>query len=382
MASIQFGPWAILYAATAFQGLFVAGILFHTAKGNRLANKLLAILILAFSYTRFLSFVNLSELYRLWPHLLSTGGPLWFILPPLYYFYVKALLSQPLRWNRFSVLHALPSLAVLFHTFPFYLLPAESKLGMMAASEQSGAARLTMLFFALLYGLQNIVYLRLCIKNLQALANANNGATAAAKPAHRSWLKLLFTLMMLFAVFHVIVASVEFVQKRDLVEMDYLPMAFFTSMVYAIAYLAIQQPEKLFPPPLRIRKSWSREEAPLETDEVIKRLRRVMETEKPYLDCNLKYSDVAARLGISVRHLSRVLNEELGISFNEFVNAYRIKEVQSRLLNQENGEHTLLAIALEAGFNSKTSFNRIFKDHTGLTPTEFVRQHQTGQAQQ
>lgn len=382
MASIQFGPWAILYAATALQGLFVAGILFHTAKGNRLANKLLAILILAFSYTRFLSFVSLSELYRLWPHLLSTGGPLWFMLPPLYYFYVKTLLAQPIRWNRFSLLHALPGVAVLFYMLPFYMLPAASKLGMMVAPDQSSAARLTMLLFSLLYGLQNIVYLWLCIKNLQAQVIANNGAPTAAKPAHRSWLKLLFTLMMLFAIFHAAVASVEFVQKRDLVEMDYLPMAFFTIMVYAIAYLAIQQPEKLFPPPLRIKKSWPREEAPLETGEAIERLRRIMEKEKPYLDCNLKYSDLATRLGISVRHLSRVLNEELGISFNEFVNAYRLKEVQAQLLNKENGEHTLLAIALEAGFNSKTSFNRIFKNHTGMTPTEFLRQHQAGQAQQ
>jgi AraC-like DNA-binding protein len=133
---------------------------------------------------------------------------------------------------------------------------------------------------------------------------------------------------------------------------------------------------------LRIRKSWPREEAPLETGEAVKRLRKIMETEKPYLDSNLKYSDLAAKLGISVRHLSRVLNEELGISFNEFVNAYRIKEVQAQLLNKENGEHTLLAIALDAGFNSKTSFNRIFKDHTGMTPTEFVRKHKTGQARQ
>jgi AraC-like DNA-binding protein len=253
---------------------------------------------------------------------------------------------------------------------------------MMMSSGQSSAARLTMLFFYLLYGLQNIVYMRLCIKNLQSQTPANNGAASAAKPAHRSWLKFLFTLMMLFAVFHLAVASVEFVQKRDLVAMDYLPMAFFTIMVYAIAYLAMQQPEKLFPPPLRIRKSVQRDEAPLETGEAIQRLRHLMETQKPYLDSNLKYSDLATKLGISVRHLSRILNEELGISFNEFVNAYRIKEVQAQLLNKENGEHTLLAIALEAGFNSKTSFNRIFKDHTGMTPTEFVRKHKAGNIQQ
>lgn len=376
MESIQLTPWAILYAAAALQGLFVAAILFHTSKGSLLANKLLAILILAFSYTRFLSFVSLSELYRLWPHLLSTGGPLWFILPPLYYFYVKALLAQPLRWNRFSVLHALPALAVLFYMIPFYLLPAESKLNMTIVPDQSSTARLTMLCFSVLYGLQNIVYLMLCIKNLRQQEHASNGATINAKPAYVSWLKFLFTLMILFALFHLTVATVEFLTNTDLVKMDFLPMAFFTVMVYAIAYLAIQQPEKLFPPKLRIRKAFLPNETDvLNSPQIIVTLQQIMKTEKPYRNSNLKYSDLAAKLGISVRLLSRILNEELGQSFNDFINTYRVQEVKDQLSGKENGEHTLLAIALDAGFNSKTSFNRIFKDHTGMTPTEFIRTH-------
>lgn len=382
MTSLQFGPWAILYAATALQGLFVTGVLLHTSRGHPLANRLLAALILAFSYTRFLAFVNLSELYRVWPHLLSTGAPLWYILPPLYYFYVKALVGQRLRWNRFSSLHALPALAVLLYMFPFYLLPAESKLAMLTAMNQSGEARLTALLFSLFYALQSMAYLQLGIRTLRSQDTTSNSTAVSAQPAHRSWLRLLFTLMLLFAVFHATVAIAEFVQNRDLVAMDYLPMAFFTIMVYAIAYLAIQQPEKLFPPPLRLRKPPSHEQSLCEPGEAIKHLRKIMDAEKPYLDCNLKYSDLAARLGISVRQLSRLLNEELGQNFNDFVNAYRIKEVQARLLDHTNGDHTLLAIALEAGFNSKTSFNRVFKDHTGMTPTEFLRKHQAGQIQQ
>jgi hypothetical protein len=261
MESIQLTPWAIVYAAAAFQGLFIAAILFHTSKGNLLANKLLSVLILAFSYTRFMSFVNLSEFYRVWPHLLSTGGPLWFILPPLYYFYVKALLAQPLRWNRWSIIHALPVLAVSIKMIPFYVLSAESKLGMMAAPDQSGVARLASLFFSVLYALQNIVYLALSIKHLRQQERTNNGATATTKPAYVSWLKFLFTLMILFAVFYLTVAVVEFLIERDIVAMDFLPMAFFTVMVYAIAYLAIQQPEKLFPPKLKIRKAFLSNEA-------------------------------------------------------------------------------------------------------------------------
>jgi AraC-like DNA-binding protein len=383
MESIQPTLWAILYAAAALQGLFVAGILFHTLKGNSRANKLLAILILAFSYTRFLAFVNLSEIYRDWPHLLATGAPLWFIFAPLYYFYVKALLAQPVQWNRFSVFHVLPALAVLFYKLPFYMMPGESKVNMMVAPDQSDVARLTMLFFSALYGLQNLVYLRLCIKNLQRQKQNSNGAAMTAKPAYLSWLKFLFTLMILFAGFHLTVAALEFSTNSDLVKMDYLPMAFFTVMVYAIAYLAIQQPEKLFPLKLRIRKAFLPYEADqINSRQIIRNLQRMMEAEKPYRNSNLKYSDLAAKLDISVRLLSRILNEELGQGFNDFINAYRVQEVKDHLLGKENSEHTLLAIALDAGFNSKTSFNRIFKNHTGMTPTEFIRRHKAGQAHQ
>ncbi len=374
MESLQFGPWAMLYAAAALQGLFISGILFFTARGNSRANKLLAILILTFSWTRFLAFASLAELYRFWPHLLSAGAPFWYILAPLYYFYVKALLAQPVRWNLISTFHALPALAILVYRLPFYLLPAAAKFDFAFNPDLSGEARLTMLGFSLLYGLQNIVYLGMSIKLLRAPRPAGEHEAVAAKPAHVSWLKFLFTLMMLFGVFHVVVASVEFLLNKNLVAMDYLPMAFFTIMVYAIAYLAIQQPEKLFPAPLRVKQSpWSRDLPLPEAGAAIKQLRHIMETEKPYLDCNLKYSDLAAKLGISVRYLSRILNEELRQSFNDFVNAYRIREVQVQLLNKQNGEHTLLAIALEAGFNSKTSFNRIFKSHTGMTPTQFLQ---------
>ena len=372
--STSLNPWAILYAAAALQGLFVAGILFFTSKGNARANKLLAILVLAFSWTRFLSFAGMADLYRFWPHLLFTGTALWYILAPLYYFYVKSLLAQPVRWTLASAWHALPVLAISIYMFPFYFLPAEAKFDIAFNPDLSSKARLTMFGFSLLYGMQNVVYLTMSIKALQGPRPAVEPESNAAKPAHVSWLRFLFTLMMLFGVFHLAVAGVEFWLDKNLIEMDYLPMAFFTIMVYAIAYLAIQQPEKLFPPPLRLNKPLRSRDVPAPAaSEAIAQLRKIMETEKPYLDCNLKYSDLATRLGVSVRHLSRLLNEELGQSFNDFVNAYRIREVQAQLLSKENGEHTLLAIALDAGFNSKTSFNRIFKTHTGMTPSQFLQ---------
>ncbi|MCH9006940.1 AraC family transcriptional regulator [candidate division KSB1 bacterium] len=101
----------------------------------------------------------------------------------------------------------------------------------------------------------------------------------------------------------------------------------------------------------------------------------MMEQQKLYRNNNLRYSDLAARLGISVSQLSRLMNHEIGMSFNEFVNAYRVQDAKDRLSHNESDEYTLLAVAFDAGFNSKASFNRIFKRHTGLTPSEHVKRH-------
>lgn len=376
MESIKLSPWAILFAGAALQGLFVAAILFFTQKGNARANKLLAALILVFTYTRFQAFVNITEAYRLWPHLLHTATPLWFILAPLYYFYVKTLLGQSTRWNIFSVIHVLPFAVILIDMTLFFTLPAEAKLAMVSSVNRPAGVGIIRFLHVLVYGIQNVIYLVICIRKLQQQEAVPDRAAEALKPAHVSWLKFLFTLMVLYAFFDVLMTALHFLRKTPFIEMDYFPMAVFTVLVYAIGYIGMQQPEKLFPPQLRIRKTaLPRDWTPMDARRIVEQLYKVMETQKPYLNCNLKYSDLAAKLGISVRLLSRIMNEEMGQNFNDFVNAYRIKEVQKQLLNEENGEHTLLAVALDAGFNSKTSFNRIFKNHTGMTPTQFLQAH-------
>ncbi len=63
----------------------------------------------------------------------------------------------------------------------------------------------------------------------------------------------------------------------------------------------------------------------------------------------------------------------LGKTFSEFLNEYRVNEVKEKLKTEDRSLQTILAIALDSGFNSKASFNRVFKKHTGLTPSEYVK---------
>ncbi|MCP3927514.1 MAG: AraC family transcriptional regulator [Bacteroidetes bacterium] len=110
-----------------------------------------------------------------------------------------------------------------------------------------------------------------------------------------------------------------------------------------------------------------------DADALSQKLLQYMEQEKPFLQNDLVIHDLARTLDISHHHLSQVVNESHRQSFFDFVNYYRVEEFKKRIDRGENKNFTLLAIALDCGFNSKSSFNRVFKKMTGRTPGQFVK---------
>ncbi len=113
--------------------------------------------------------------------------------------------------------------------------------------------------------------------------------------------------------------------------------------------------------------------APLpDVAEWLPRLLALMESDQPWREPELTMADLANRLRVAPGVLSRVINAGSGQHFNDFVNAYRVAEAARRLRDPAFRHYTLLAIALEAGFNSKSTFNRVFKKLNGLTPSEFL----------
>ena len=107
--------------------------------------------------------------------------------------------------------------------------------------------------------------------------------------------------------------------------------------------------------------------------EMLQRLEEVMAQDQPYLDPKLSLGDLAARAEMSAHYLSQLINEHLETSFYDFVNGYRVDAFKRRISRGDHQTRTLLAIALDCGFNAKSSFNRIFKKATGQTPSAYVR---------
>jgi AraC-like DNA-binding protein len=100
------------------------------------------------------------------------------------------------------------------------------------------------------------------------------------------------------------------------------------------------------------------------------RLRAHMAAARPYLAPELTLGELAAQLRTNPTWLSRVINSGCGQNFNDFVNEYRVRAAEQKLNDPKLDHYTLLAIALEAGFNSKSTFNRVFRKLRGKTPSE------------
>ena len=120
----------------------------------------------------------------------------------------------------------------------------------------------------------------------------------------------------------------------------------------------------------KYERSGLKEQTALEYIDLIK---QYMEKEQPYLQGDFTIEKMAHELNIQKHYITQVLNERLNKNFYTFVNEYRVEEVKLRLADKKHENLTLLALAYDSGFNSKSSFNTIFKKLTGQTPSEYKK---------
>ncbi|MBW1296763.1 helix-turn-helix domain-containing protein [Aquimarina litoralis] len=110
-----------------------------------------------------------------------------------------------------------------------------------------------------------------------------------------------------------------------------------------------------------------------EIDTLKSRIEQILDGDKLYLDPELTLKNLADEVGITEKKLSFFLNQELNTSFYDVINSYRIKEFKERIDEEENEKYSVLGIAYTCGFNSKSSFYRIFKKETGVSPAQYKK---------
>jgi AraC-like DNA-binding protein len=149
--------------------------------------------------------------------------------------------------------------------------------------------------------------------------------------------------------------------------------------MYLTGYFGILQPE-IFSGELQAeqvpaqseKKKYERSAlSPEQAETILQRLQTFMESSKPYVIPTLTLPVLSKQMNVSPHHLSQIINEKLNKNFFEFINHFRVKEAKRLLKDPENQHLTLAAIGFEAGFNSVSSFNSIFKKVTSFTPSQY-----------
>lgn len=185
---------------------------------------------------------------------------------------------------------------------------------------------------------------------------------------------LLFTLGLFGLLWSISFLSTHFF-KSPFRYVNYVTMWISTPLfIYGIGYFSLRQPA-IFRIPFK-PKSENDRLKPEEIKKLQKRLHYFMEEEKVYVQPDLTLKGLADKLDTSPNNLSWLLNQVYQKSFYTYINTYRIDEFLKKIARKEHSTQTLLALALDVGFNSKSTFNRVFKSILGTTPKEYLKSDQ------
>lgn len=110
-----------------------------------------------------------------------------------------------------------------------------------------------------------------------------------------------------------------------------------------------------------------------ETNNNFKLILNFVQSESMYLNPELRITDLAEKISLSPNYVSKIINENAGMNFNDFVNEYRVNEVIGKFRNKEHLKKSIYALAQESGFKSKSTFQTAFRKSTGKTPTEYLK---------
>lgn len=362
--------WFFPIAVSAIHALFLALVLW-TRPHNCQSNRLFALMLLALALHLLDYSLSISGLILEVPHLIFSSYPLLFVIAPLFYLYVRSYLQMPLgsKWALFG--HFGIATLVLLSMLPFYLQTASFKLQFLEAIGEDAFKNLPPEQFAIMFlqiG-QFLVYTYLSYRCVLRQEDSIARFRANGNVFKIRWLKRSIQAFGLFSIFFGLMTIILLVQNAYRLEIDYVVVLLLSILIFVIGYVALSQP-KLFQEGLKKGRTQTQLTSS-SAQSLAQRLQDLMEKEKPYLRDDLKIGDLALLIDLPVHHLSEFLNNEVHTNFADYINRYRIQTAKELLSDPMYRSNKILAIAFEAGFSNKATFNRVFKQNTGQTPSAF-----------
>ena len=384
--------WNMIILLGILQGYILCALLYFSKKGNKTSNRLLATLILLMT----LACTNLymteawyakSQVVRI----IEQVFPFVMAMPmgPLIYFYIQSLITPDFTLTKEQKWHFSPVILDWVSTIAVWIFLAGLLMGLVQQEDGPRWGHFVdsyNTYSDIPRWLSITLYLVLAKRYLRQAVTRNSAEAIQISAVQRKWIHLFLNSFLAFqGIWFIFLIPYIIPSTRGplLDTMSYYPIYIPLAIliyglglkgylyVHAIAIPSINKDSASPNGPHKLPVSTlSFSDAEVAT--YISVLKKSMEVDKLYLEPSLNVNAVSAHTGMAQKTVSFILNNHLNKSFNEFVNEYRVEEVKKRLLEKGNEHLTISGIALECGFNSQATFQRVFKNSTGITPKEYV----------
>lgn len=334
-------------------------------------NKLFAIYLMLNIALIIISLLNRNHVIDLTEHFFFyfTIASLYFLLGPILYLYLVQSTNFKKQFSAIDMVH----LSVFWGAIVYLNADYLWRLNGANVDQQDYLFSTTSLhIYIASLNIQIFIYLLLTIKTIKKYIESFKQNYSENSKIRISWFILILVVFTTHWLLDMLTSYsyIWFTSMGELLE----TLSLTTLLVFAsiIVYRGLQN-DAVFFHTFNGKKYIGSSITEIEKEEYKNRLSEFMEKNKPYLSAKLTLNELAESIDISPRHLSQIVNESYNSNFFDYINSYRINEAKSKLelLNDNNKQTTILEILFKVGFNSKTAFNRAFKKHIGITPTEF-----------
>lgn len=224
-----------------------------------------------------------------------------------------------------------------------------------------------------------VLYIILCFSALKKYQKLLPEYYSALEKISLNWLKYIFvSLIVLFVIVFCVITFSSRLKSLSLSGTFKIVAALQSVYLFSIIFFSLRQrlifsPNVVLVPVQNKRQKAHTLNSGDLSDDISRKLLEFMISKQPYLDEDLSLLKLSQQLEVSTHQLSQVINQNLNTNFYQLVNSYRVEEVKKKLKDPQFSKWSILGIAFESGFNSKSTFNKIFKEETGMTPSEYKK---------
>jgi AraC-like DNA-binding protein len=380
----------ILFFISCFgilQGIILAAFIYFHPKSDRSINIFLATYIGSIALVMA---IPLMSLIIPWQKIFFMEA-LTFLPGPMMYLYVRSL-KETITWRK-----AFPHL-LLFIIYFFFCYWWFAYMGRKYPNEkfipvENLYSPITICVFVARYS-QMLFYYFLARKTLRIYQQSIRHLFSEISRIELNWIKWLVTGYLLIIIVTIVIIGLMVAFPQYFYELFLLNIALVTPYIYAATYMGITQPtiwqkktdenkqqleeemqeaEHIESQVVIVEKSRPAKTTlqPNKIDDIVNNITNLMEAQRLYAETELTLKQLADKLQVPSYQVSQAINEGMKKNFYDLINGYRVEEAKRLLLDPKNENYTILSVGFEAGFNSKTTFNTVFKKFTGVTPTEF-----------